>query len=805
MRYDYAALTAALLLSAPLARCSETVFRDGFEDGLKPWRIAYGKEMVSLSPTAAAGRQSLQLTDTSEKDGTAVESPFLPAKKGIYRLTGKLMILDGYGPGINVEFFDRDHKKIDQANLYFGSKPSTTGVWTDFKLEAPACHDETAYLKIRLASWQKVTNTLRFDEIVLTRDDAHPIPPPWKAQYKIKPEEKSRLTAADVVGPDGIVYPNWSRAGVQGGIPDLSRLPVADLKKFGGLPDDKQDDSAAVLKACASLPKGGIIQLENGEYNFSRLIRITADNIIIRGRGMDRTKIRCDYAIPADGIDFYGLTPGQKIGPATAIHTYCRPEKLISIKVTLNGTVIGSWQRSMHSGNSFALVTDCTAASGLAAGPATIKAEAVYEGRIITKSIPVNFDPAEKYSGLIAKPAAALQFAGTGLVGDEILLTEDGRRGSNVLSLSRADHGLKAGDMVRVFAPETPRRRKEVRNACNWGVYRNYLVYVKAVNGTKIILDQPLRIDFPVIDGSSVKKAEMINKCGIADLTLEATENLWLSTVEFRFAVNCWAKGVKVIKTGRNPIYGNEAKFCTIRDCQFDDAWFKGGGGTAYVGWEHSYDNLMENVTTWKMRHAPLFQWSASGNVIRNGTFYDSDAQWHSGWTNENLFENCVVKSLTTANGGYGFGMWASPPEDGAHGPNGPRNVIYNCDVTSLKDGLWLGGMNENWLVLYNRFRVKKGPGVFLKTFGFDHIIKGNVFVLEDKKSPAVRFSSPDCTGVELLDNRLYGGNGKLFLGLIAPAVDRGNQVLPFKADAPRPQPAVPSIYEWQLRHVKQP
>jgi len=38
---------------------------------------------------------------------------------------------------------------------------------------------------------------------------------PWERQYKIKPPEKARLTPADIVGPDGIVYPNWTKCGVQ--------------------------------------------------------------------------------------------------------------------------------------------------------------------------------------------------------------------------------------------------------------------------------------------------------------------------------------------------------------------------------------------------------------------------------------------------------------------------------------------------------------------------------------------------------------------------------------------------------------
>jgi hypothetical protein len=242
-------------------------------------------------------------------------------------------------------------------------------------------------------------------------------------------------------------------------------------------------------------------------------------------------------------------------------------------------------------------------------------------------------------------------------------------------------------------------------------------------------------------------------------------------------------------------------KWCEIRDCVFDDAHFKGGGGTAYAGWEYSYDCLMEGVETFKLRHAPLFQWSASGNVIRKSVFHESDGQWHSGWTNENLMEQCVIESVR-GNGGYGFGLWASPPEDTAHGPNGPRNVVYNCDVSSEKDGLWMGGMNESWLILHNRFVVERGRGVFAKTASFDHIIKGNVFVVKDGRSPMVFLATPDCVGVEVVGNALFGGNGWVCSGAGTPALERGNLVRPL-ADAPRPRPEVPSIYEWQQEHAR--
>ncbi|MBN2232109.1 MAG: right-handed parallel beta-helix repeat-containing protein, partial [Deltaproteobacteria bacterium] len=356
--------------------------------------------------------------------------------------------------------------------------------------------------------------------------------------------------------------------------------------------------------------------------------------------------------------------------------------------------------------------------------------------------------------------------------------------------------GLAAGDCIHIDGPATDRWKQLTRNACPWGIYRNYQVRIEEIRDHTITINQPLRIEFPIVDGSTAQKIEPIQQCGIEDLSIEQTENLWISTVVFSNAWNCWARRVKVRMCGRFPVYGSMAKWCEIRDCVFDDAWFKGGGGTAYTGWDRCWDCLIENVETFKMRHAPLFQWAASGNVIRKSVFHESDAQWHAGWTHENLMEQCVVTSVR-GHGGYGYGMWASPPADAAHGPNGPRNVVYNCDVTCEKAGLWMGGMNENWLILYNRFTAETGQGVFAQTASFDHIIKGNVFILKDPKSPMVHLGSADCIGVEITHNRLYGGDGTVLAGKAKAERLQDNQTFPL-GPAPRPQPPVPSIYEWQ-------
>jgi hypothetical protein len=435
----------------------------------------------------------------------------------------------------------------------------------------------------------------------------------------------------------------------------------------------------------------------------------------------------------------------------------------------------------------------------LSDGKHTLKGFAGYkDGTKCTQEISIFLDSTFNDTRLVADTRAAVTFRGKGTVGGKIKLARDGKRGDMKLELKSTD-GLKAGDCIFIDGPATERWKTLTQNACLWGSYRQYEVIVSDIKDKTISINQPLRIEFPVIDGSYIQKVSTIQRCGIESLSIEQTENLWISTVVFYHGWNCWAKDVTVKKCGRFPVYGSMAKWCEIRDCVFDDAWFKGGGGTAYTGWDRCWDCLIENIETFKMRHAPLFQWAASGCVIRKGIFHESDGQWHSGWTNENLIEQCVIESVR-GNGGYGYGMWASPPRDTAHGPNGPRNVVYNCDVSSQRAGLWMGGMNENWLILNNRFVVDKGPGVFATTTSFDHIIKDNVFVLKDGKSPMVSLVTSDCLGVEVKGNRLYGGNGIVAAGKSKPLILEVNKTFPL-GNAQRPVPAVPSIYEWQKKH----
>ncbi len=517
--------------------------------------------------------------------------------------------------------------------------------------------------------------------------------PPWDPQYK------SGGTAADVLGPDGkIWFPDWTKTGVQGGIPEVRA--VTTLRQHGGLPDDGRDDADALNKACEAAAKagGGAVLLDAGEYHLEAKVVIRGSGVVIRGRGRDRTKVVIRY----DG-------------------------------------------------------------------------------------------------GEGSKTDGVILFTGGGPKG-EYRLARDGRRGEMRIALEGA--GPKPGDWLKLDAPPTPRWNRLVGNLCRWTPFRLCMVRVEEARGPELRINQPLRIDFPAEDGARAFAMDVIERCGIEDLSIrQEKDRPWIQTVLFRNAVNCWGRGVRVDWSGRNPLYGICVKWMEIRDCEFNESHNRGGGGSGYVGWEQGWDCLMEDVICRKLRHAPNFEWGSSGCVVRNSTFLDSDAQCHSGWCHETLLENCVIRR-PTGTGSYGHGYYTTAPFDTSHGPIGPRNVIYNCDFLEVpKDGVVLSGSNENYLILYNRFEVE-GRGVVCAGTSFDHVIRGNVFVLR-KPHPMVQLHGKIGPGIEVTDNLLFGGNGEVTAGGAAEK-SSGNAVRPLPARLPpRPRAPVPSIYEWQRKEAK--
>ena len=733
------------------------------------------------------------------------------------------------GAGVLVCFYDAAGKELnnivtahdtaDQDIAIVSALPSSG--WKRYQVTAiPPEGAVTGRLSIR--SWAGVT--CDFGDFNL--DFVEPIiAPPWPPTYKLSPADTAHLTDADVVGPDGLVYPDWRKAGVAGGIPDVKT--VVDSHTFDALVGQNIADALENAIASASHAGGGAIELPAGTFYLDRSFMIDQDRVVLRGAGLDKTHLIFRDRIPYGTVRLMNWAGPlvKETGPGGAVEIQANPKGLVALTISCEGKKLAESTIKMHWGNTYSLrIAGEELLKKLGAGTHSVEGGAVYANgdRFNTRfKLKIVESP-------IDAPAPTMQAAivvgGGGPRGEKVLLAADARRGDRRVRLSSAA-GFAAGDRIRLEAPATPRWNELVGNRCPWGTYRAGMFEVAAVDGHTLVLTQPVRIEFPVVDGSFVQKIHTVSGVGIEALTLEQEtitpdptgpesplthgrpiEDLWTNGITFSYAWGCWARNIRINHAGRNPIYFPHSKFCEVRDNEFNNSLFKGGGGTAYIGFETAFDCLMMDVTTHALRHAPDLQWGASGNVIRASHFVGSDAQFHAGWTNENLLEGNTFSATAddAENGGYGFGIFASGPSSPEHGPQGPRNVIYHNDVVSPGTGLMMLGGNENWLVLYNRFRVESGNAIVGKEMSFDHVICGNVFVLQNAALPAVYFKNPNCTGVELINNRFYGNVEKpagFKGGLGKWAVERGNKVLPLSEPAPLPAPDIESIYLWQKGH----
>lgn len=98
------------------------------------------------------------------------------------------------------------------------------------------------------------------------------------------------VTAADREGPDGIVYPDFSRAGIPGGIPDVP--VVVKAADFGAVPSDGKDDSPAIQEAIREAVRlgGGAVLLSEGDFDIDHTVTLSDDGVVLRGA--DRAKTR---------------------------------------------------------------------------------------------------------------------------------------------------------------------------------------------------------------------------------------------------------------------------------------------------------------------------------------------------------------------------------------------------------------------------------------------------------------------------------------------------------------------------------
>jgi len=353
---------------------------------------------------------------------------------------------------------------------------------------------------------------------------------------------------------------------------------------------------------------------------------------------------------------------------------------------------------------------------------------------------------------------------------------------------------LEPGDEIAISAQTSAEFKARTGNVRDFT--RLQVVKVKGVDGNTVILDRPLRSDFATEDGARLDKRHPLRGAGVEGLTIEQTRRIWTHGILFRHATDSWVRDVAIRKAGRNPIAVQDSSHIEIKECLLEDGWYQLGGGTSYLSFDNSFDCLAEKVWTKKLRHAPAVNWSAAGNVFRECVFEQSDANWHTAWTHENLLERSIVVA-EKGSGSYGYGIYTSRHKT-AHGGTGPRNVFYGNEILSPDSSIYLGGAIDGTMILYNRFLNKSGPAIVGEARSDNVLLLGNTFRVASSKEPFIRLKEKPLSGWIIRNNTVSGGSGATELPAGAIADEGGNTRIPFDAKAQGSKPPVPSIFLWQ-------
>jgi len=249
----------------------------GFEREPSAWDFSAAEGIAKITAEAAySGTKGLRIESRHDDVKAFILGPRVPVDTELkYRLTWRARVIAGAGTNIYLRFLDERGEPLarDEGRIG-GGKPDD---WTPgFVTGMPPLRATAAQVMIQRPGFRSPNYVIDVDDVAL---EATPIviEAPWPATYKLRPGEKKRLTAADVVGPDGIVYPDFTYAGVPGGIPET---PVkVRLSELGVRPGDS---IAAVLEKAAvevAAAGGGAIEIGEGTFYLDEPVVILGDGV----------------------------------------------------------------------------------------------------------------------------------------------------------------------------------------------------------------------------------------------------------------------------------------------------------------------------------------------------------------------------------------------------------------------------------------------------------------------------------------------------------------------------------------------
>ncbi|KAG9125909.1 hypothetical protein FRC07_005677, partial [Ceratobasidium sp. 392] len=544
--------------------------------------------------------------------------------------------------------------------------------------------------------------------------------------------------------------PDWSKVGFEGGkaLPDNSKVAYT-------LSAAEQDDTAALqnaIKAVESqaVPNGSyrLIQLPAGTINLSYMIYVDTSYLIIRGAGSDPdigTKIvfrpdadtKYDTIInerwDLDGMKYSWDFPDETAnGPGPRVRGCGLVDQSFELAVAkLLVNIHVNFRKLRATGKSYSW------------------------DRLTTIGDPMKEPSKARWAVSQAKDKAG--HLGTSIVHVNVTnttwVTTDDLTTTDVWIDINLDSPLTLFDSPSDFLSWGVVTQDWFVNSYIYGQQDWFTITERGTDaeGLYFKLDRPLRFDVyrsstgdgstPMEDTETFAKAmpvsHVVHHVGIENLYItqeidglrpESAQRNYgnlapeqsMHGIVFRFARDCWVRGIQTFMTGSHPIATEAARNIQIQDNYFDGAWNKGkgrlcwvqqcfphtdvrAGGNGYLRGSRVWDSLYYNNTLRNLRHITM-QWCAMGNVVilNNMT---NDMNLHGGWEGTNLFELNYASvpyshrsgSCSSCGGESGdqepgtwFPIWWAAGEKASKwsGASGPQNVFYrNYMIKQEVDG----------------------------------------------------------------------------------------------------------------------
>jgi len=201
------------------------------------------------------------------------------------------------------------------------------------------------------------------------------------------------------------------------------------------------------------------------------------------------------------------------------------------------------------------------------------------------------------------------------------------------------------------------------------------IVRITDITDDEVTISSPLRLEYGMERKPYIQKIIPVQNVGVECLKIERKDNTepeQTSNVYFKYAVNCWVRGIESHKCTFSHIEARNSSNLKVSQSYFHNGFDYGVDGRAYGVMLHFTTNecLIENNIFKQLRHSMIVQSGANANVFAFN--YSEEPLWytiptdaagdmvlHGNYPYCNLFEQNICQNIVI---------------DNSHGPNGPDN-----------------------------------------------------------------------------------------------------------------------------------